>query len=68
LRRVEEKRTGCGGEASDWNWLQVVELEERRIRKSVGERGGTGGVYFVASEEFRRPLVVETVMKRHWQE
>jgi hypothetical protein len=49
--------------------LKVTELEERRRRKSARERErerGIGGVCFAASEEFRRPLVVETVMKRRW--
>jgi hypothetical protein len=34
-------RTTCGGEAGGWSWLQVVEQEERRRRKSAGEREGS---------------------------
>jgi hypothetical protein len=32
------EETSCGGETGDWNWLQVAEQEERRRRKSAGER------------------------------
>ena len=45
------EETSCGGETGDWNWLQVAEQEERRRRKSAGERGGTDGVCFAAGEE-----------------
>jgi hypothetical protein len=50
----------CGGETGGWNWLQVAKQEERRRRKSAGEKG-TGGVCFAAGEELRRLLVGETV-------
>jgi hypothetical protein len=60
-------RMTCGGEAGGWSWLQVAEQEERRRRKFAGERG-TDGVCFAASEEFRRPLVMEIVTKRRWLE
>jgi hypothetical protein len=39
--------------------------KEKKICKRERERG-IGSVCFAASEEFRRPLVVETVMKRRW--
>jgi len=38
----------------------VAEQEERRRRKSAGERG-TDSVCFAIGEELRRLLVVETV-------
>jgi len=35
---VWPRRMLCDGETGGWNWLQVVEQEERRRRKSAGER------------------------------
>jgi len=41
-------------------------LQEREKERERERERGTGGVCFAAGEEFRLPLVVETVMKRRW--
>jgi len=47
-------------------WQAGRKKEKKIYRRERKRERGTGGVCFAAGEEFRLPLVVETVMKRRW--
>jgi hypothetical protein len=43
-------------------------VRRKKEKKICRRERGTDGVCFAASEEFRQPLVMETVTKRRWLE